>query len=344
MRNLFVFFHIIYSKRIVKFLLIPVTLFIFWILASIVLVYYPPSFSVVSKYHSRSDIQNFSDKKILKGDKINGSVNASENNFGILVIRFNPSTAVPYKDEDRLLFRLKEKGSDRWLVENSYKSGLINEVPFFPFGFPKMKNSKGKTYQFQIESLKGNNLNALSLSSENPVIESQYQFSKSVIFNDIGSFENFMAMKLSNFLADTNSILLSFPYFLPFIIYVFLLFLQKSSPSIFYVVLLSMITDVLTNYRTVYFAGEIILIFAWVFCLIRYKLSSSISFFFSVIFVLFALSGIVLSQPLVLQKASEWTYYLLVVGTGQTIWEIRNNNLKLISLRTFLINSLKHND
>jgi len=359
MRALFLFLKFLYSKKFIKLLLIPILLLMFWAFSSVLFVYpavsaYPASFSFITNYYDKSDIQNFSTKKVLKGERITGYVNASNDNLGILVIRFNRSKSVQYQKEDRLIFRIKEKGSDKWLAENRYRSALINQTPFFPFGFPLIEGSRNKVYEFQIMSLKGNEENAISMSSVNPIMASQYKVPKSEIFKDGKSFTEFMFLKFQNFLTDKISLLLSFPYLLPFLFYFVYLFAERRfGPfnfslfydfSLFYLVSLFILADIFINYYKASSVGEVIIAFCWILVLGKYKLSSSISFFLSALFVLIAAIGIIFGQPLLTEKSSEWAYYMLLIGGVQIVWEIKNSNLRLISLKTLFMTSIKPYD
>ena len=123
MRALFLFLKFLYSKKFIKLLLIPILLLMFWAFSSVLFVYpavsaYPASFSFITNYYDKSDIQNFSTKKVLKGGKITGYIKASNDNFGILVIRFNRSKPVQYqkgsqgpKEADELL----QKSKHHWI-------------------------------------------------------------------------------------------------------------------------------------------------------------------------------------------------------------------------------------
>lgn len=353
MRALFLFLVFLYSKRFIKLFFIPMLLLIFWVSLSILFVYpavsaYPASFSFITNYYDKSDIQNFSTNKVLKGDRITGYIKASNDNLGILVIRFNRSKSVQYQKEDRLIFRIKEKDSDKWFAENRYRSALINQTPFFPFGFPLIEDSRNKVYEFQIVSLKGNEENAISMSSVNPIMASQYKVPKSKIFKDAKSFAEFMFLKFQNFLTDKTSLLLSFPYLLPFLFYLMLLSLAERRFSfnfpLFYLASLFILADIFINYYKASSVGEVIIAFCWILVLGKYKLSSSISFFLSALFVLIAAIGIIFGQPLLTEKSSEWAYYMLLIGGVQIVWEIKNSNLRLISLKTLFMTRIKPYD
>lgn len=341
MKNIINFLLSICSIRIVKFAFIPLGLIAFWILSSILFVY-PPTFSVISKYQDISSTDNFSTDKILKGDKIRGTVTATENNLGILLIRFNPSAPVEYKDEDILLFSMKEKGSDKRLVENTYRSGIVDKSPFLPIGFPRIEDSKGKIYEFQIESLNGNQENAMTLSGSKPTMALQYKFTKSEILKDSRAFFDFTLLKIQTFLTDRQSLVLSFPYILPLFFYYVSLITRNIHFSrfvLFYLVLSFVFIDVFVDYYAFDHIGDIFLLFFLVLSILKYRLGSSIIFSLSGLLFIISILAIILNKELITQKSSDWVYYLMAIGVAQVVWEVKSEN-RIITVREIIRKTL----
>ncbi len=213
----------IYSKKWIKWGIIPLVLLLFWIGSTVwYTVLFDKSFLVLSYPHDKMNFTQFTDKKLFKGDVLSGKFQAKEDNLGIVSLRFTVFNRVPYKSEDHIAFRLKELGAKRWYYQNEYRSGLIYDVPLFPFGFPKIDNSQGKTYQFELESLNGNNLNAVSLNNREPVIFSTYQANKQELLHDKTQLGIFIMKKLINSLQTIDIIFVSFVFLLPFLFYLFL--------------------------------------------------------------------------------------------------------------------------
>lgn len=73
---------------------------------------------------------------------------ATNDRLGVVEIKFNPWPEGIYEP---VIFRIKEKGSGDWYYQSEYYN-TSNTKTFFPFGFPVISNSKGKTYQIEIES------------------------------------------------------------------------------------------------------------------------------------------------------------------------------------------------
>ena len=119
--------------------------------------------------------------KLLRGSKLSGEFNAKENNLGIVYIKFSNVPRVDLSKEDSLIFRIKEKGQKHWISVNKYKTGVISNNLFFPFGFPKVHNSKNKTFEFELVSLNGNKSNSVEIDNGWFTFAAGYQIPKAEI-------------------------------------------------------------------------------------------------------------------------------------------------------------------
>ena len=108
--------------------------------------------------------QNKEDKELFKGDKLSAKFKSDYNNLGIISVLFNTHGRI---NDDYLLFSIKEVGSDKWYYSNKYKVDQFQDYQYFPFGFPELSNSKGKTYQIEIESLNGTEGNSVQVVVKN---------------------------------------------------------------------------------------------------------------------------------------------------------------------------------
>ncbi len=114
-------------------------------------------------------------KELLKGQKVTGSFTASENNLGLVLLRFYNFERI---SKDKVIFRIKENGSKDWYYTNIYKVDQFQPNEYFTFGFSPIENSKGKQYDFEIESTAGKPKNAIGISTTFPQIGAAYQFTK----------------------------------------------------------------------------------------------------------------------------------------------------------------------
>jgi hypothetical protein len=220
-------------KRIIYMSIILVLLGLWLVLTVLYVVNSDTSFSIWSYGHQRSDFTKLTFSPLYKGSKISGQFVAQDKNLGIVSVRFQTFIRPPFSLEDRYLFKIKEKSAKQWYYTNIYRSGFIYEIPFFPFGFPQIADSKGKSYQFEITSLNGNSVNALEISPSEPILQSKYKYSGHELLQNKVELIKFLIIKFTNAFKTPDVIFSSFIYSLPLILYItWILFLEKSTRPI----------------------------------------------------------------------------------------------------------------
>lgn len=196
-----------------------ILLFVSFILTFLSIIFFDKSILVLSFNHGKNNFTSSTYTRLTKGHAIKGEFTAQENNLGIVAIRFQSFVRIPYKDEDTLIFRIKERGAADWYYENHYRSGLIYDVPFLPFGFPKIANSKNKIYDFELVSLYGNQKNGVALSNRMPNLTSRYQADKNILLKNHKELFNFLFSKLYNSFQTLDILFSALVFSLPFLIY-----------------------------------------------------------------------------------------------------------------------------
>jgi len=274
--------------------------------------------------------------------------------LGIVSVRFQTYIRPPYNLEDQYLFKIKEKGAKNWYYKNTYRSGLIYDVPFFPFGFPQIVNSKGKVYDFEITSLNGNSVNAVSISSRYPIFQSKYKYSGHELLHNKNELTKFSIIKFYNAFKTPDVIFSSFIYFLPFLFYLiwisvlgkvmypvtdkikeivgklentFLAPFVKLFKIIFiynldYFLILVVLVDILIIQLTNDFVYLIIAVL-WVVTLIVYKEDSKKTFIVSLAFIALCPVSLVLKFEPIAEQFGVWAFMFLVAGVVQIFWEER---------------------
>lgn len=218
------------KNKWMRWILIPLVLLGVWFgLTLWYVANFDTSFLVISYNHPSTDFIKITHDKLMKGDKLIGQFKAVEDNLGIVALRFKSFQRVEYKDEDALVFRLKEKGSKEWYYQNKYRSGFIYDTPFLPFGFPLIHDSKGKIYIFELGSLKGNQNNGVALSERSPFFQSKYQENKAALFSDKENFIIFVVKKFVNSLQTVDVLYSSIVFLLPLLFYLYWAFSIKTS-------------------------------------------------------------------------------------------------------------------
>lgn len=198
------------------------------------LILYPYFFSKINRFDSLGPLSVVDEKSIniqktigpnrtadqfdvhlLKGERLRGEITASENNFGILLVRFSQLSA---KVSDIVTFRIREKGEKKWYYENNYKADQFQPNEYFTFGFPSISDSKDKTYLFEVESLAGTYKNGIGLSPKKPQVALVYKYAKEDLknFDILPSFiykKLIYAIKNANFLENWQLLIISLLFF-----------------------------------------------------------------------------------------------------------------------------------
>ena len=344
------------SNKSVKLVAISLFLLLLWFgLTLFYVITFDTSFSIWSYNHSKSDIKNLSKDLIYKGKTIRGEFVAQDNNLGIISVRFQTYIRPPYALEDSFLFRLKEKNAGKWYYENVYRSGLVYDVPFFPFGFPQISDSKGRIYDFEITSLSGNVINGLSISNRYPILVSKYKYSGHELWKNKEKLIKFLITKFSNAMQNPDVIFSSFIYLLPLIFYlVWISFLEKiirpvagrlkkvaerleNTPlgpfirlfkKIFiynldyflvFVVLIDVLVMQLTNDVT-----YAVIMPLWVATLKVYGDDGKKSFIVSLVFIIICPLFLGLKSLPTAEKSAVWAYMFLIAGVIQTLLELKS--------------------
>lgn len=120
------------------------------------------------------------DNHLLKGEIISGKIKSTENNFGILLFRFAKLSNIV---SDKVVFRIKRGGENKWYYENNYKANQFQPDEYFTFGFPPISESKNKSYVFELESTSGTYKNGIGISMEEPQTALVYKYAKNDLKN-----------------------------------------------------------------------------------------------------------------------------------------------------------------
>ena len=215
-------------------LLIPIILFSLWIILTISYIFsLDTAFSVISYVEPNNTFKNITYNRLLKNDSLDGSFVASENNLGIVQIKFQTFFRPAYADEDKILFELRQSRSATWYYKGVYRGGLIYGSPYFPFGFPVITNSKGKSYEFRIVSLRGTESNSVALAQGGTIISTKYKYTRSELLQSKSFFVSFILRKIYNAFDSTEVIFSSIVYALPLIVYLSIFMLRKQIYHLF---------------------------------------------------------------------------------------------------------------
>lgn len=159
---------------------IPITLFFLGIGLTLTEVYKKEgNFFNIQTAITRSQLQ-FPLSKIHAGNIVRGTFIAKYNNLGIISVRFTTHFRI---NEDSLIFRIKNQNSSTWFYQNTYKTDQFQPNQLFPFGFPPFKDSKGKAYVFELESVSGSEDDSVSINTDFPIAMALYSSDKHYYFS-----------------------------------------------------------------------------------------------------------------------------------------------------------------
>lgn len=207
--------------KVIRYFFIPVLLFSIWLGLIIYQSFKIENvFTLLTEEYSNQQLSTNETYELHQGDKIQGRFVASDNNLGIIGFRFWTFYRL---NDDYIIFRIKEKNSDKWYYENNYKEDQFQPNQYFTFGFPTIDNSKGKEYIFEVESLQGKDGVGVGLSEIGPSFIVKYKYNRDSITSSKGNMISFSLLKIRNLINKPQFNAASFVYFLPLILYFIML-------------------------------------------------------------------------------------------------------------------------
>jgi hypothetical protein len=314
-------------NRFVKWIMIPCLLIFLWFTLSVIYSSFN-SFTVLEYAHKSKSDKDFQEVALIKGKTVKGTFVANEDNLGILSVRFGKVIKTEFENQNIIEFRIKNLKDDEWLFINRYRSGLFKSNEYFPIGFPQIKESKGKAYEFVITSINGNNNNLVELKKDNIVYYTKYSFSKNEIFQSYGSAIHFFSQKSVSFLTDYQKLMSSLIFLLPAIFYMRWIIIsskkikrQKNNSKLFPILVLALIIfDILMN--SIMISGFMLgFLGLWIFIIHSNKLKESASFIAALILI--SVASQYLQMDVSVDKASTYAYLFMIVGLLQIIKELK---------------------
>ena len=119
--------------------------------------------------------------RILSSSPYKGRFTASYDRLGIVRILVSTEGRI---NTNILVFRLREVGTTKWLVENTYVTDRFIDGEKYPFGFPIISDSKGKIYEYELTTIDGTEENTILIIPGNYSLQTEYIYSKALILAD----------------------------------------------------------------------------------------------------------------------------------------------------------------
>lgn len=134
----------------------------------------------------RSYVQHyeFSEKNItiLSQDvAVSAEFTAIEPQLGIVSFRFQKPDR---ETTAAVVFRIKEKGNQTWYYEHTYTANQLYIYDWYPFGFPILEQSRGRTYQFELAGVSERKEDAVLLLADRGFLV-QYQLPNDRLFTPV---------------------------------------------------------------------------------------------------------------------------------------------------------------
>lgn len=328
------------TNKFLIWVVLPIFLFTTWLTLSLTylinyIVYKDYSFSVLSHNHK------YLENSEIKQHFIRGEFTATNDYLGVLLLRFDGKNTTL---NTKINFRIKEKGKKNWYHTLTTNTLHIRYLPLFPFGFPVIENSRGKTYLYEVEIIKKSPNNKLALSNKTPQVISKYQYPKELLLSNRSTLFSFAVTKILYILTNSYFALISLVYGLPFIFYILLLVLPEKIilefippsarkflkgyvpflfeyPNFFIFLALVLLSDVLfvPMRLDIFF---IVIIGVWFYFIRKYRFTPDVSFFIANLFILLSAFLFIFFLPKNSEKAAIWGFFFLVSGTIHYIFSL----------------------
>ncbi len=119
--------------------------------------------SVILQTTSASQQLNFF---LNSSKKITHRFKANHDRLGIISVYFRIDKK--NNTDSQIIFRVRRLGEKKWHYSNGYKVNRMVSDQYYPFGFPLIKDSGGKTIEFQIELIEGDNISRVWIDKTKP--------------------------------------------------------------------------------------------------------------------------------------------------------------------------------
>jgi hypothetical protein len=312
----------LFRNKVIRFIVIPIILLVFWFFGATLFNAYGSLTTLEYSVNSQA-IPNIPEGKFFKGSRIKGSFTATEDNLGILALKIKKrDLPFPPIEEDVLRFSLTDGNSI--VYENRFRAGTIQEGGFLLIGFPKIPNSKGKTYTFQLLSENGVADNAIAFDKTQPMFYAKYIFSFREAIND-KSIASLFLKKFHSVLLDRRALFYSFVFLLPFIYYVaFHLLNRRLKNWLESMVILFIFLDVI-QVRYELYALTLSILGLWIMIIRKNNISYRYNIILSGSCLLIAVAAQVFGMTKIADKSSMWGYFLLVITVCQIFLMHKND-------------------
>lgn len=280
-----------------------------------------------------SDLTASTSGELLAGNIVTGRFHTDFPNLGIVSVRFFNNNR---DSDDVLLFRLKEEGENGWYYEARYKTDQFQPHKLFPFGFPVIRDSAGKKYIFEIESLYGEINKGILIDYQKPVFIAKSQFTRQGLLDNPNLLRYFLPNKLINIIWSSDAGIYSFLLFMPLLLYFVYLLLSRFSYQLLSSLVFGLVIYDIFYLKEYYLMYYISVFLLWILTKNRYNLVPGIS-------ILLAIGGLALVPVLhitngdqYLEKVALWSNIFILSAVFQHLFQLILRPKLLLSLYSFV--------
>ena len=327
--------------KLIKYIVVPLILVFISILLSIIFFFNSDiNPNILSHNESANNIA-------IKNSIISGKFKAVDNYLGIISVRFDEKNII---DEDSV-FRIKNVLDSEWYYVATISAAQYNITPFYAFGFPVVSKSNNNTYKFEVELISDNR--GLSVSTQEPVFDSQYKYPTELLFKNFDLLTNLVKYKISHYIRGQESWKVMAVYAVPLFAYLlYLIFEHKLrtisyiaklkkklrfilNPSISFILFFIGIDTFVIKNNTKGIVNTLVVL--WTMGLVAYRLESRFSFGVALIFLLFCPFLLGANMEWVAEKSAVLAYMFLIVGTLHSIINTSSVLKKIASIKLIVI-------
>ena len=209
----------------------------------------------------------------------------------------------------------------------------------FTFGFPIIRKSQGRIFEFEIESIRGKPGNAIGLSPVEPIFVARYSFPKKELLANKKELLLVLSKRSIEEFTNPSFIVTFIIYLLPLLIYaLWFLFFYPQIKKRYYLALLPVLF-VLLDIIFIPAISQIIVALVsilWVVMILIYRIDSRLSYLLALIFLLSCPFLVVFHLEQFAVKVSVWVYMFLLIGTAEQIWLMRSMKSNYMAYDKFL--------
>lgn len=274
---------------------------------------YPTAIQI---YHDKTVFMEDVHGPLVEDKPLRSEIIATDNNLGLIKLRINTYNR---QNVDTIHFRLRETGSSAWIADNTYAVDLFPNGLLYPFGFPAIPDSKGKTYEFELVSEHGTPQNAIGIERGYHAVASVYVFQKETLLGNRHELVWFIDEKIKSLFVDAYFDVFYLMFLLPTFVYLLKRYLSNKKHLM--IAIFSCILGGLLIYAYLpismssYTPLLLILLFGFEFFLLFHiAISSKHMFYIAILFLIQMTINIVLGKELEANKLAVSVFYLMVIS------------------------------